>query len=221
MTSSFRSLYIIFRSPFVLALMGAALTPILSAEPPAARTDTDSVVETFRGGSSPEEAKREGLRAFADVTTVLRHPRCLNCHPSGEVPRQTEARLAHFPTVRRGADDRGVAGMRCTTCHQVENQLNGIPGAPGWSVAPRTMAWESLSDHDLAEQLKDPQRNGGRTLRQILDHLNHEKLVLWAWQPGGHRAPPPLSHEEFVKRFEDWIAAGAPSPAAEVKGGTP
>ncbi|HEU5080348.1 MAG TPA: hypothetical protein VFT72_14145 [Opitutaceae bacterium] len=171
--------------------------------------------------ASSASAEQEGLRAFTDVASVLRHPRCLNCHPAGDVPRQTDARLPHFPPVTRGVDDRGAAGMRCTTCHQVENQLNGVPGAPGWSVAPRTMAWEALNDHDLAEQLKDPQRNGGRTLAQIVDHLNHERLVLWAWQPGGHRATPPLTHDQFVKRFEDWIAAGAPSPAPEAKGITP
>lgn len=221
MRSSYRVIYKIFLSPFVLALTGAAFTPIFAAEPSVTLANAAKPIEAFRGESSPEETRQEGLRAFADVTAVLRHPRCLNCHPSGDVPRQTDARLAHFPAVRRGADDRGVSGMRCTACHQVANQLNGIPGAPGWSVAPRTMAWESLNDHDLAEQLKDPGRNGGRTLRQIVDHLNHEQLVLWAWQPGGHRVPPPLSHEEFVKRFEAWIAAGAPSPAVETKEGTP
>ena len=154
-----------------------------------------------------------GLRAFADVVSVLRSPRCINCHPAGEVPRQTDARTPHFPPVARGADNHGATGMRCTTCHQPENQLNGIPGAPGWGVAPRTMAWEGLDDHELAEQLKDPKRNGGRTLAQMIEHVETERLVLWAWQPGANRAPPPLSHEQFVQRFKDWIAAGAPSPA--------
>lgn len=171
--------------------------------------------------SSSVQAEQNGLRAFADIASVLRHPRCLNCHPAGDVPRQTDARLAHFPPVTRDADDHGAIGMRCGTCHQAENQFNGVPGAPGWSVAPRSMAWEGLNDHDLAEQLKDPRRNGGRTLPQIVEHLNNERLVLWAWHPGENRSVPPLTHEQFVKRVEDWIAAGAPSPAEQTKGARP
>lgn len=221
MKLSYRAIYKIIFCALCALIAGAALVDTMIAGPTPTDADAKKLTAALRSGETTLATRSEGLRAFADVTTVLRHPRCLNCHPTGDVPRQTDARLPHFPAVRRGADDRGVPAMRCTTCHQVENQLNGIPGAPGWSIAPRRMAWDSLNDHDLAEQLKDPQRNGGRTLSQIVDHLNHERLVLWAWQPGGHRAPPPLSHEQFVKRFEDWIAAGAPSPAETTKGETP
>lgn len=163
----------------------------------------------------PGQNVAAGLRAFAEVATVLRHPRCINCHPAGDVPRQTDALLPHFPPVTRGADDHGVTGMRCSACHQSENQLNGIPGAPHWGLAPRSMAWEGLDDRDLAEQLKDPARNGGRTLAQMIDHLETEHLVHWAWQPGGNRTLPPLTHAQFVQRFRAWIAAGSPSPAGE------
>jgi hypothetical protein len=74
------------------------------------------------------------------------------------------------------------------------------------------MAWAGLSDHELAEQMKDPNRNGNRTLEQMVEHITKERLVLWAWQPGGRRTLPPMSHDKFVQRFKDWIAAGAPSP---------
>ncbi len=95
--------------------------------------------------------------------------------------------------------------------------MNGVPGAPNWSLAPRAMAWEGLNDHALAEQLKDPNRNGHRTLEQMIDHVTHEPLVMWAWAPGGSRTPPPLSHEQFIQRFKDWVAAGAPSPESSSK----
>ena len=90
--------------------------------------------------------------------------------------------------------------------------MNGVPGAPHWSLAPRSMAWAGLSEHELAEQLKDPERNGHRTLEQMIEHVSTEPLVLWAWQPGGDRAAPHQTHEQFVQRFKDWVAAGAPSP---------
>lgn len=158
------------------------------------------------------EDRSAGLKAFARVASVIRSPRCINCHPAGDVPRQTKLQLPHFPTVARGPDGHGMTGMRCNACHQDENQSNGIPGAPHWGLAPRSMAWVGLDDHDLAEQLKDPNRNGHRTLLQMIDHVSTERLVLWAWQPGGTREAPPLTHEQFIQSFKEWVAAGAPSP---------
>jgi len=163
-------------------------------------------------GSARESA---GLSAFNDVAAVLRSPRCINCHPAGNVPRQTDAHLPHFPAVARGRDDHGITGMRCNACHQEVNQINGVPGAMHWRLAPRSMAWAGLDDHELAEQLKDPSRNGHRTLEQMIEHVTSEPLVLWAWQPGGTRDAPPLTHEQFVQRFKDWVAAGAPSPQSK------
>jgi len=154
----------------------------------------------------------EGLAAFTDVASVVRSPRCINCHPAGDVPRQTDFQLPHFPAVARGADGHGITGMRCNACHQDVNQASGVPGAPHWGLAPRSMAWVGLDDHELAEQLKDPKRNGNRTLAQMIEHVTSEPLVCWAWQPGGDREAPPLTHEQFIQRFKDWVAAGAPSP---------
>jgi hypothetical protein len=168
------------------------------------------------GSSSPliasPSSPADGLKAFKDVASVLRSPRCINCHPAGDVPRQTDSQLPHFPAVARGADGHGLTGMRCTACHQETNQANGIPGAPHWGLAPRSMAWAGLDDHELAEQLKDPKRNGSRTLAQMIEHVTSEPLVCWAWQPGGDREAPPLTHEQFIQRFKDWVAAGAPLP---------
>jgi hypothetical protein len=163
-------------------------------------------------GRVASENQAVGLRAFADVAAVIRSPRCSNCHPAGDVPRQTDQQQPHFPAVARGPDGHGITGMRCNACHQDANQPNGVPGAPHWSLAPRSMAWAGLGDRELAEQLKDPNRNGHRTLVQMIEHVSTEPLVLWAWEPGGGRLAPPLTHEQFVQRFTDWVAAGAPSP---------
>ena len=40
-------------------------------------------------------ATEDSLRAWARVAEVLRHPRCMNCHPSGDVPRQADDRHLH------------------------------------------------------------------------------------------------------------------------------
>jgi hypothetical protein len=71
------------------------------------------------------------------------------------------------------------------------------------------MAWQGLSTGELCRALKDPARNGGRSLPQLIDHFETERLVLWAWNPGPGRTLPPLSHDRFVETVKQWIATGA------------
>jgi hypothetical protein len=152
--------------------------------------------------------------AFRQVASVLRHPRCMNCHTATEFPRQGNERRRHDMLVLRGADDHGAPAMRCSSCHQNINQSNGVPGAPNWGLAPLAMAWEGLNDHQLAEQLKDPARNGRRSLEQLHEHMTHDELVGWAWQPGGTRDPVPIPRAEFARLVREWIDTGASSPPA-------
>ena len=109
----------------------------------------------------------------------------MNCHPIGDFPRQTDDRHRHRMLVARGADDRGTPAMRCTTCHQSVNTADGrVPGAPHWHLAPRSMGWEGLSDGDLCRAVKDPKRNGGRSIEATVKHMTTDALVQWAWNPG-------------------------------------
>jgi hypothetical protein len=158
---------------------------------------------------TPDELR--SAAAFRKVAEVLRHPRCMNCHPAGNFPRQGDRRSPHMMGVIRGADDHGVVGMRCSTCHSDQN-VDEVPGAPHWALAPLSMAWEGLSDTELADSLKDPARNGQRDLEKLYDHMANDKLVAWAWNPGGSRLPPPISHAEFARLVREWIDTGAVSP---------
>jgi hypothetical protein len=164
-----------------------------------------------------------GHRSFVSCLSIS-SPICMNCHTSTDYPRQTEDRRRHLWDAVRGSDDQGADILRCSTCHGDENNsLKGIPGAPGWRLAPVTMAWESapgvpLSTHDLCARLKDTTRNGNRDLAGLTEHMEHEPLVNWAWNPGVRpngedRLTPPLSHEAFVAVFKERAEAGAPCPA--------
>ena len=83
---------------------------------------------------------------FLEASRVLTHPRCINCHPAGDVPHQGMDLALHDPPVQRGPADRGVVGMECASCHQDRNQpYTRVPGAPGWHVAPLEMAWVGTS----------------------------------------------------------------------------
>jgi hypothetical protein len=156
--------------------------------------------------------REESERAFARIAEVLRHPRCMNCHPSGDFPHQGDDRNRHRMLVARGPDDRGTPVMRCSTCHQTVNMADGrVPGAPHWHLARRSMGWEGLNDGALCRVLKDPKQNGGRSVPSLVRHMTSDQLVQWAWNPGP-RSTPPLSQHDFHEAVKRWAASGAACP---------
>ena len=52
-------------------------------------------------------------KLFAEMYRVLTHPRCLNCHPKGDSPKQGIDAHVHIPPVARGPKDKGVASLEC------------------------------------------------------------------------------------------------------------
>ena len=73
---------------------------------------------------------------FNELGKVLTHPRCVNCHPAGDHPRQGEQGRLHQPPVTRGADGHGLEAMRCPICHQHANFDPGPHARPS-RMAPR------------------------------------------------------------------------------------
>ena len=109
---------------------------------------------------------------FTELGKVLTDPRCVNCHPAGDRPRQGEQGRPHQPPVQRGADGHGLPAMRCSICHQQANfDPAGVPGNPEWHLAPREMAWEGKTLSEICAQIKDPARNGGRSLEELVHHI--------------------------------------------------
>lgn len=152
---------------------------------------------------------------FKPVADVLRHPRCMNCHPRDDRPRQGDDRHAHLQNIVRGEDNLGFVNARCNACHRDENNgTSGVPGAPNWHLAPLSMGWQGLDDGRLCKTLKDVKKNGGKSVAELVEHMTRDKLVLWGWAPGGARAPVSTPHAQFVKELDGWAAAGAPCPAA-------
>ena len=153
---------------------------------------------------------------FLEASRVLLHPRCVNCHPDGDVPHQRMQLALHDPPVLRGPKDQGVPGMECGACHQDRNQpLTRVPGAPNWHLAPIAMAWVGKSAGYICRQLKDPARNGGKTLAQIVEHNTHDKLVAWGWAPGADREPAPGTQQQFGELTAAWVETGAECPEEE------
>jgi len=155
---------------------------------------------------------------FDKMMSALTHKRCVNCHPSGNAPRQGEDAHYHNFGIQRGEGGLGLEGYKCNTCHQDENNdYSGVPGAPHWALAPASMQWEGLTRVEIAHSMLDRSKNGNRSLEEIVDHLTHHELVMWAWEPGvdaegNPRETPPISKEDYIKAVKDWAAAGAIIP---------
>jgi hypothetical protein len=165
-----------------------------------------------RTRSADEEQRSRGL--FLEASRVLLHPRCANCHPNGDVPLQGMEMRLHDPPVTRGPENVGVVGMECSGCHQDSNLEHArVPGAPNWHVGPREMAWVGKSPRRICEQLKDPKRNGGKSLAQIVEHNAHDELVAWGWRPGHDREPAPGTQARFGAIVAAWVDTGAECPA--------
>jgi hypothetical protein len=64
----------------------------------------------------------------------------------------------------------------------------------------------------MCEQLKDPERNGHRTLAQLHEHMAQDDLVGWGWHPGPGRQPAPGTQQVFGELIQAWIETGAACP---------
>ena len=176
-----------------------------------------AVASAIALAQAPKDKVAAGKAAFVDVAKVLQSPRCVNCHPSDDRPRQGDAGKVHAQNISRKSV---AAGVACTTCHQTRNSedtiglAGGPPGAPNWGLPPaeHPMVFQGMSLSALCAQLKDPAHNGNKTLAQLLDHVTHDALVLWGWKPGGKRTLPPLAHDKFVAAFTTWVESDAACP---------
>jgi hypothetical protein len=63
----------------------------------------------------------ESVKAFMDVYKVLMSPRCMNCHPTGDVPLQGDDSHLHAMIPQRGKEGKGIYAMKCSNCHQPTN----------------------------------------------------------------------------------------------------
>ena len=157
----------------------------------------------------------ESVTAFKSVYKVLMSPRCMNCHPSGDIPLQGDDSHLHTMFPKRGADGKGLYAMKCANCHQPANTpgIHTPPGNPNWHLPPADMkmVFQGRTPRQLARQLIDPAQNGHKTRAQLLEHAS-DTLVLSAWHPGEGRTLPPMSHQDFKKAWTTWITKGAFSP---------
>lgn len=205
----------------IARLLAAAVPAAFAVSIGLAQTDT-----TDDPASPAEPDRAAALEQWGKIYQVFAHPRCTNCHvPSDHRPRwagpsfglATGEWIYHGMNISGGPDRNGRSTIPCSACHAETNAElpHGPPGAPHWQLAPVQMSWFEKPSSEVCAQMKDPAQTGGRSLADIAHHIGHDPLVLWAWEPGPGREPPPFSAEETVASLLSWAAAGAPCPAAE------
>ena len=196
-----------------------ALLAGTSVAPWSAAQDAQSLKPASSFQSIQDERERS-LALFQEAGKVIQHPRCINCHPATERPLQGVDMRAHQPPGVRGDGGMGLPGMQCTTCHSAENvsvvgqaeTIKSIPGNPAWHLAPIEMAWEGKTLGEICEQIKDPARNGDKTMAELVEHMAHDELVGWGWEPGAGREPAPGTQEVFGEIIQAWADTGAACP---------
>lgn len=176
--------------------------------------------------------KTQALAQWAKVYAVFSHPRCANCHVGTDNrPRWSGAHYKYSFGVDQdwgfhamfihggeakepGGIRDGAGSMACNTCHMQQNSPihHGPPGAPIWALAPVEMEWWRKSSPQICEQIKDPARNGKRSIEEVAAHIEHDALVQWGWAPGPGRQPAPHSAQETALALRIWAASGAPCP---------
>ena len=179
-------------------------------------TEKPSDVETYREKLGKKKDSIASVKAFNKVYQVLMHPRCMNCHPSGDVPLQGNDSHIHTMLPQRGEDGKGLYAMQCPNCHHSKSVPgeNTPPANPNWHLPPADMkmVFEGKSAHELAKQLVNPDLNGHKSMEDLIEHAN-DTLVKAGWAMGGKRVPPPLTYEEWKSEWLKWIKTGAYAPA--------
>jgi len=209
-------------------ILTAVAAATLAASPAVAIESTgvsDLVVMTPDGPVS----SADGLAAWERIFEVVSHPRCANCHtgdldtPMWSGPSYGETR-PHGMNIHAGESRLGIETLPCSTCHQVSNKPNTVPHAPPhtgqpWILAPAEFAWFGEDSPTICQQLRDPERNGGRDGEGLVQHIIHDveghAFIAWGFNPGGGREPAPGTLQGHLDDMVVWTSAGMPCPGAE------
>lgn len=202
--------------PMICAVAVALALPV------SASAETVTISPPAAGSVSVEQ----GLAAWSRIYDVASHPRCANCHtgasdrPMWSGPSYGSTR-PHGMNIQAGESRIGAEYIQCSTCHTTKlddwDNANTVPHAAprvaaDWRLAPVEADWFGRSSVEICTQLRDPELNGGRDALALAEHLDHDVILHWAWNPGGGREPAPYSLQEHVNDILAWGVAGFPCP---------
>lgn len=204
----------------------AALFPlvfVLAAHAEGERTHGLDVSSLPELGTVSED---EGLDAWDRIHGVASHPRCVNCHvgedniPVWSGPSYGDRR-AHGMAINAGESRIGAGSLSCNACHQTSTVPQELPHAAprlgmDWQLAPVEFQWIDRTSTEICQQMRDPERNGGRDAAGLVEHILHDAelfgFISWGFDPGPGREPAPGSLQTHLEDMAIWAAAGMPCP---------
>lgn len=188
------------------------MTSSFASDEPTINNDRSEIAR----GVPDKPDSAASAKAFLQVYKVLMSPRCMNCHPAGDIPLQGEDSHLHAMSPKRGNDGHGLYAMKCTNCHQPANTpgAHRPPGNPKWGLPPADMkmVFQGKTARQLALQIRDYNQNGHKNKQQLLEHAR-DTLVKAGWNMGEGRPAPPLTYTAFLKAWDEWINKGLYAPA--------
>ncbi|MGV6801800.1 MAG: hypothetical protein ACWA5L_07755 [bacterium] len=186
--------------------------------------DSDLVIHQPDGAVS----NQQGLQAWQRLYEVVSHPRCANCHtgeeniPMWSGPSYGQPRR-HGMNINADPSRAGIEYIPCSTCHITSSTENNIAhaaphtGLP-WMLAPVEFEWFGKDSASICQQIRNPDRNGGRDGAGLVDHILHDAelsgFISWGFTPGEGRQPAPGSMQSHLDDMVLWTAAGMPCPNA-------
>lgn len=188
----------------------------------------DDEADTGLEVNTPTESvsAEDGLAAWENIYAVFSHPRCSNCHvderniPMWSGPSYGEAG-PHGMNINADESRMGFESIPCFTCHGQSQVFDTAPHAPPvtghpWMLAPVAFAWYGKDSRAICEQVRDPDRNGGRDGADLVEHILHDAesraFITWGFNPGGGREPAPGSMQDHLNDMIAWTSAGMPCP---------
>ncbi len=171
-------------------------------------------------------SRTDGLQAWEKIHAVVSHPRCVNCHtdeqnlPMWSGPEYGDAR-PHGMNIHAGESRIGAETLTCQTCHVTSTRPNTVPRAAPhtgmeWRLAPAEFLWFGVDGRTICEQIRDPERNGGRDGAGLVEHIMHDAekkgFITWGFDPGAGREPAPGGMQAHLDDMIVWVAAEMPCP---------
>jgi cytochrome c5 len=87
--------------PSMLAAVGALMGIALAAYPTDAGSEASSSLAAPESFASIADEGQRSAAYFTELGKVLLNPRCVNCHPAGDRPRQGDLARLHQPLVAK------------------------------------------------------------------------------------------------------------------------
>jgi len=140
---------------------------------------------------------------------VLKLRAAFNCHATATSAARATTATAHNECET--GNTAGKIGQKCETCHQQENVADLIcrrERPTGTCTRQYADDWEGKS-RQICRQIERSEQNNANASADHRTRYAKTCTVVGALAKG--RTLPPMGHDEFARRFQDWARTAPPA----------